>query len=61
MLTSLLINLLYILIVIALVFLIFYLFSKYVSPIDNRIVGVIVFIVAALLIIYALTGHRIFG
>lgn len=61
MLTSLLVNLLVILIVVAILWLILYLFQKYITPIDNRIVGAIIFIIAAILIIYALTGHRLLG
>jgi hypothetical protein len=59
MLTTILINLLIILVVIAVLWLILYLFQKYVFPLDNRIVGVIVFIVAAILIIYAISGHTL--
>jgi MFS superfamily sulfate permease-like transporter len=48
-------NLLIILVIIAVLYLILYLFSKYVVPLDNRIVGIIIFIVAALLIVYSIT------
>lgn len=55
---TLLTNLLVILIIIAVLYLIFYLFSKYVTPIDNRIVGIICFILFAILIVYAISGHN---
>lgn len=54
---TLLIALLEILVVVAVLWLILYLFQKYVMPIDNRIVGVIIFIVFAILLIYAVTNH----
>lgn len=56
---SILVNLLVILIIVAALWLILYLFQKYVFALDNRIVGVIIFIVAAILIIYAITGHSL--
>jgi hypothetical protein len=49
-------TLLLILVYAAVVYLILYLFSKYVTPIDNKVLGIILFIVAAILIIYALKG-----
>lgn len=56
---SILVNLLVILIIVAVLWLILYLFQKYVFALDNRIVGVIIFIVAAILIIYTITGHSL--
>lgn len=55
---ALLVNLLIILVLIAILYLIFYLFSKYVVAIDPKIIGVICFIVFAILIVWALTGHN---
>ena len=60
MLLTILITLLEILVVVAVLWLILYLFQKYVFALDNRIVGVIIFIVFAILIIYAVTNHGIF-
>ena len=57
MLLTILITLLEILVVVAVLWLILYLFQKYVFALDNRIVGVIIFIVFAILIIYAVTNH----
>lgn len=48
--------LLEILVVVAVLWLILYLFQKYVFALDNKIVGVIIFIVAAALIIYAIAN-----
>lgn len=48
--------LLEILVVVAVLWLILYLFQKYVFALDNRIIGVIIFIVAAILIIYAISN-----
>lgn len=53
---SIFIALLEILIVVAVLWLILYLFQKYVFALDNRIVGVIIFIVAAILVIYAIAN-----
>ncbi len=57
---SILIVLLEILVVVAVLWLILYLFSKYVTPIDSRIIGVIIFIAAALLIIYLVSNKGVF-
>ncbi len=54
-----LINLLTILIIVAVLYLILYLFQKYVMPIDGKIIGVVIFIVCALLIGYWITGHSL--
>ncbi len=48
-----------ILVILAIVYLLFYLFSKYVFAIDNKIVGICLFILAAILAITALTGSNI--
>jgi hypothetical protein len=48
-----------ILVYVAVIYLILYLFQKYVMPIDQKIVGIITFVIAAILIIYALSGHSI--
>lgn len=55
-LTAVFIALLEILLVVAVLWLILYIFQKYVFALDNRIVGVIIFIVAAILIIYAISN-----
>lgn len=52
----LLVNLLMILIFIAVLYLIIYLFERFVTPIDNRIKGVVIFVVLAILIIYLIQG-----
>ena len=54
---SLIVTLLTILVIVAIVYLILYLFSKYVVPIDQKVLGIIIFVLAAVLIIYAITGH----
>lgn len=51
-----LISFISLLIIIAVVYLVIYLFSKYVSPIDPNVKGIIIFIVAMILIVYLLTG-----
>jgi hypothetical protein len=56
---NIIITLLMILVVAALVYLILYLFSKYVTPIDQKVLGIIIFVVSAILIVYALTGHSL--
>jgi hypothetical protein len=56
---TILITLLLILVYAAAIYLILYLFSKYVTPIDQKVLGIIIFIVAALLIVIALTGHSL--
>jgi hypothetical protein len=56
---SILITLLMILVYAAILYLILYLFSKYVTPIDQKVLGIIIFVVAALLIVAALTGHSL--
>lgn len=56
---TILINLLIILVIIAVFYLILYLFSKYATPIDAKIIGILTFIVFAILIIWALTGHNL--
>lgn len=50
-----LINLLTILVIVA----VLYLFQKYVTPIDSKVVGILIFIVCAILIIYWVTGHSL--
>ena len=57
MLTTILINLLVILVIIAVFYLVLYLFTKYVMPIDQKIVGILIFVVLATLIIYAISGN----
>lgn len=54
---NLLLTLLVILVIVAVFYLILYLFQKYVMPLDQKIVGILIFILAAVLIVYALTGH----
>lgn len=54
-----LIQLLLVLVYIAVLYLILYLFQKFVMPIDSKVQGIIVFIVFAILIIYALSGHTL--
>ena len=56
---SILITLLMILVYVALFYLIIYLFSKYVTPIDQKVLGILIFIFAAVLIVMALTGHSL--
>ena len=56
---SILITLLLILVYAACIYLILYLFSKYVTPIDQKVLGIIIFIVAAILIVTALSGHSL--
>jgi hypothetical protein len=56
---SILITFLMILVYAAILYLILYLFSKYVTPIDQKILGIIIFIVAAILIVMALSGHSL--
>lgn len=56
---SLLVNLLVILIIVAVVYLVLYLFQKYVMPIDRKVVGIIIFVLAAILIIYAISGNSL--
>ncbi len=51
-----LISFLVLLVIVAIVYLAIYLFSKYVTPIDPKIKGIIIFIAAVILIIYLLTG-----
>ena len=53
------VTILTILIIVAVIYLILYLFQKYVTPIDQKVMGIIIFIVAALLIIYAISGHSL--
>lgn len=53
------VSLLVILVIVAIVYLIFYLFQKWVMPIDSKIVGVVLFIVFAALVVYALTGNSL--
>ena len=53
------IQILYALIYIALAWLVLYLFQKYVTPIDQKIVGIVIFILAIYLIIMILTKHSI--
>lgn len=53
---SLFISFCVLLVIVALVYLVIYLFSKYVSPIDPKVKGIIIFIAAMILIIYLLTG-----
>jgi len=52
------INFLIVLVIVALVILVLYLFEKYVAPIDRRIRGIVIFVVAVLLVVYILTGHK---
>lgn len=56
---NLIVTLLVILIIAAIVIGILYLFEKYVSPIGQPLKGIIIFIVVALLIIYAITNGGI--
>jgi hypothetical protein len=56
---SILITLLMILVYVALFYLIIYLFSKYVTPIDQKILGILIFVFAAALVIMALSGHSL--
>ena len=56
---NILITFLMILVYVALFYLIIYLFSKYVTPIDQKVLGIIIFIFAAILIVMALTGHSL--
>lgn len=56
---TILLNLLIILVIIAVFYLILYLFSKYVTPVDGKVIGILTFIVFAILIIWALTGHNL--
>lgn len=56
---TILINLLIILVIIAVFYLILYLFSKYVSPIDGKVTGILIFIAFALLVIWLISGHTL--
>jgi len=57
--SSFFVSLLILLVYIAVLYLILYLFTKYVTPIDNKVMGIVIFIVAAILIVYAITGHSL--
>ena len=48
-----------ILVFVAVLYLILYLFSTYVKPIPEKIVGILTFIFFAMLVIWALTGHTL--
>jgi hypothetical protein len=54
-----LINFVMILVYAAILYLILYLFSKYVTPIDQKILGIITFIVVAILVVTAFSGHSL--
>ena len=54
-----LIQLLIFLVCVAIFYGVLYLFQKYVFPIDQKLLSIIIFIFAALLLIYALTGHSL--
>jgi hypothetical protein len=54
---NILLNLVVIMVIVAIVYLLFYVFSKYVTPIDSKIVSIVCFIIFALLVIYAFMGH----
>jgi hypothetical protein len=56
---NILISLLMILVYVAIFYLIIYLFSKYVTPVDQKILGIIIFIFAACLLVAAITGHSL--
>ena len=56
---SFIITVLLILVYAAVIYLILYLFSKYVTPIDQKVLGIIIFIVSAILIVMALSGHSL--
>jgi hypothetical protein len=53
------IQILMVLVYVAIVYLILYLFQKYVVPFDQKVLGIIIFVVAALLIIWAISGHTL--
>jgi len=55
-----LIQILLVLVYVAVAYLILYLFQKFVMPIDQKLLGIIIFIIAALLIIYAISGHSLY-
>ena len=57
MITSILLTTLYIMVIVAIFILIIYLFEKFVRPIDATIKGVLIFVLVAALIIYAITNH----
>lgn len=56
---TLFINLIVILLIIAVFYLVLYIFQKLVMPIDNKIIGILVFIAFALLCVYTLTNHSL--
>lgn len=61
MLITFLVELIIVLIIISALYLVMYIFSKYVTPIDNKIVGILIFIIFAILLLYLLTGHTLIG
>lgn len=56
---NLILQIIIILVLVALVYLILYLFQKFVVPVDQKILNIVVFIIAGVLIIYAMTGHQL--
>lgn len=54
-----LVSLLLILVYVSIAYLILYLFQKWVMPIDQKIVGIVLFILFAILVIYVLTGGNL--
>lgn len=59
MIVLILLTTLYIMIIVAIFILIIYLFEKYVTPIGAPVKGILIFVVVALLIIYAITNKGI--
>ena len=59
MITSILLTTLYIMVIVAIFILIIYLFERFVKPIGEPIKGILIFIVVALLIIYAIVNKGI--
>lgn len=57
---NLLIAFLLILVYVAIFYLIIYMFGKFVKPIDPTVVNILMFVIAAVLIVVALTGHTLF-
>ena len=56
---TILVNLLVILVIVAVFYLVLYLFQKYVTPVDQKAVSILIFIMCAILIIYWITGHSL--